>query len=259
MKSTSESIASSMDCEDIDLVNYLPYILQDFKSIGADPGVIVNLVKKNMKNYPSLKVLDLGCGKGTVSTELAKELNSFCHGIDAVEGFIKEAALFATESGVEDNCIFETADIRTKVAELRGYDVILFASTGPLFGDYESSIKGVLPALAKDGIIIMDDWYKNDNDKFEHPRLVTKAEILRQATSAGAELIDEFVHEQSAEVGDGYSQEYENLKKRCLELSEMHPEKREMFMRYVSKQSEEYDVLRNKVICSAMVFKKIIQ
>lgn len=259
MKSTSESIASSMDCEDIDLVNYLPYILQDFKSIGADPEVIANLVKKHMKNYPSLKVLDLGCGKGTVSTELAKELNCFCHGIDAVDGFISEARTFAKEKGVDDNCFFETADIRTKTSELKDYDVIIFASTGPLFGDYESSIKGVLPALAKDGIIIMDDWYKKDNDKFEHPGLVTKTEILRQATSAGAELLDEFIHEQSAEIGDGYSQEYENLKKRCLELSEMHPEKRDMFISYISKQSEEYDVLRNKVICSAMVFKKIIQ
>ena len=257
MNSIIESVASSMDCDNVELVEYLPYILQDFTEIGACPEVITDLVKRNTHNYPSLKILDLGCGKGSVSIELARGLNCFCHGIDAVEGFIKEAKLFASEKGVGDQCIFETADIRERTKELKDYNVIVLAATGPLFGDYESTLKGVLPCLANDGIVIMDDWYKIKNDNFTHVRLFEKQEILRQAEAAGMLLSDEHIHEKTTELGNSYSEEYENLKKRCHELTQMHPQKAEMFKNYVNKQSEEYQILQNNVICSALVFRKI--
>src|SRR3989339_129171 len=254
MNSIIESVASSMDCDNLELVEYRPYILQDFKEIGACPGVILDLVKRNTHNYPALKILDLGCGKGSVSIELARGLNCFCHVIDAVEGFIKEAIIFASEKGVSEQCFFETADIRERTKDLKDYNVILLASTGPLFGDYESTLKGVSPCLAIDGIVIMDDWYKIKNDNFTHVRLFEKQEILRQAEAAGMLLSDEHIHEKSTELGNSYSEEYENLKKRCQELAQIHPQKAEMFNSYVNKQKEEYQILKNNVICSALVF-----
>jgi predicted ATP-grasp superfamily ATP-dependent carboligase len=49
---------------------------------------------------------------------------------------------------------------------------------------------------------------------------------------------------------------YKNLKKRCQELIEIHPEKRNLFVDYVRKQEEEIEVLETKSTCSIMLFGK---
>jgi len=86
MKTLEESIVAGMDCQNTAIVPFLPYILQDFWTLGTPPEIVINFIKKHCKNYPNLNVLDLGCGKGAVSVKLAAALKCNCHGI---EGIIK--------------------------------------------------------------------------------------------------------------------------------------------------------------------------
>ncbi len=104
MKSLEESVATSLDCSGNSLLPYLPYILQDFWEIGASPEVIIDLIRKHKKNYSTLDVLDLGCGKGAVSIKVALELRCRCLGIDALSEFIDEARRRAQEYHVTSMC-----------------------------------------------------------------------------------------------------------------------------------------------------------
>lgn len=112
MKTLEECVVTAMDGSDKELFPFIPYILQDLWEIGADPNVIIKLVKKYFTGHANLHILDLGCGKGAVSIKLAKSLHCNCHGIDAIPQFIETAIQKANECEVGQRCKFETGDIR---------------------------------------------------------------------------------------------------------------------------------------------------
>ena len=91
MKSVEESVVAAMDGTDKELFPYLPYILQDLWEIGADPEIITRLIERHSINPGSLKILDLGCGKGVISIKAAKRFGCTCYGIDAIPEFIADA------------------------------------------------------------------------------------------------------------------------------------------------------------------------
>jgi hypothetical protein len=87
-KSLEESIIAAMDGQNIDLIKYLPYILQDFLEIVTSPEEIIKIIRKYKTNYSSLNVFDLGSGKGTAFIKIASELGRKCFGIDAIDDFV---------------------------------------------------------------------------------------------------------------------------------------------------------------------------
>ncbi len=255
MKTLEESVVISMDGSDKELFLFLPYILQDIWEIGSSPEVIIKLIRKYKKDFSNLKLLDLGCGKGAVSVRLAKEVKCNCVGIDAIKEFIKEANNKAKEYRVEKLCRFEVGDIRESVKELKDFDIIIVGAIGPVFGDYYSTLTTLSKCLKQDGIIIIDDGYIEDDSSFTHSLMEKKSTILKQISEAGMRLLDEvIIKEDEIKNSDDYI--FANLKKRCNELIEKHPDKIRLFENYIKKQEEENDVLETKVVCSTMVIMK---
>lgn len=255
-KSTVESVAAAMGCFDLELVNYLPYILQDFWEMGSDPEVIIELVRKHAGGIASLKVLDLGCGKGAVSVKLAKALGCSCLGIDAVPGFISFAGSKSKEYGVDHLCRFEVGDIREIIKSPGKFDVIILGSIGAVFGDYTETLAALVPRLEEEGMIIADDGYVEDGSSYSHPQVYRRSELLRQLDFAGALLADERVSLGEARVMETYDKEFELLSRRCRELSELYPTKASLFEGYLKQQDEEYRDLKSEIICSTMVIKR---
>ncbi|MDR0332013.1 MAG: class I SAM-dependent methyltransferase [Dysgonamonadaceae bacterium] len=251
MKTLEESIAVAMDVQETAIVPFLSYILQDFWEIGTSPEIVINLVQKHCQDYSTLRVLDLGCGKGAVSVKLAATLNCNCLGIDGVSGFIETAKEKAREYNVEKLCQFETGDIREKIKELDKFDVIVLGAIGQVFGNYYETLITLMKHLAPEGIIIIDDAYIEDSSTFQHPAILSRRELLMQIKQAKMELIDEYIGGET-----GASEEFENLKKRCEELIIKYPEKSALFENYIQIQADEYNVLENEVICLTMVVKK---
>lgn len=255
MISLEESVTIAMDGSDIELFNYLPYILQDLWELGSDPENIINLVQKYTKDYSKLKVLDLGCGKGAVSIKLAQKLKCKCLGIDAIKKFINEAIKKSEEYKVESLCKFEIGDIRIKVNELSGYDVIILGSIGPVFGNFYDTLSSITKCLKEDGFIIIDDGYIEDKSTFTHPLIQKKKLIFKQIFDAGMELIDEYIiKDQFIKETDEYI--FEKVKNRCIELIKKHPDKRKLFDDYIKQQEYENIVLEKKIVCSTMVIRK---
>ncbi|MCL2313041.1 MAG: class I SAM-dependent methyltransferase [Firmicutes bacterium] len=254
MKTLEESIATAMDSQDVAIVPFLPYILQDFWEIGTPSDTVINLVQKHCKNHSTLNVLDLGCGKGAVSVKLAATLKCNCYGIDGIPEFIKTSKEKTREYGVDKLCRFEIGDIREKINTLDKFDVIILGAIGQVFGDYYATLITLSQHLTTEGIIIINDAYIEDSSTFQHLAILHCQELLRQIELAEMELIDEFTSEYS-EFYDS-AKEMENIIIRCEELKIKYPEKYSLFENYIQKQIDEYGVLENDVIGSIMVCKR---
>jgi cyclopropane fatty-acyl-phospholipid synthase-like methyltransferase len=256
MKSLEDCVVTAMDGSDRGLFPYFPYILQDLWEIGADPDVIISLITKHAKAFPNLHVLDLGCGKGAVSIRIAQKLNCRCYGIDAIPEFIDEAYKKAVEYRVDHLCKFEINDIRERIKTLPCFDIIILGSIGPVFGDYQATLTALSNCLAMNGLFIIDDGYIENNSDFTHTLIQKQETVHRQIRASGMQLVDEWVMDKN-EIKDSDDYIFNHLNKRCSELIDRYPDKRRLFENYIKKQEEENGVLENKVICSAMVIKRI--
>jgi cyclopropane fatty-acyl-phospholipid synthase-like methyltransferase len=256
VKTIEESVVIAMDGTDKELFPFLPYILQDVWEIGADPEAIIKLITKYCNHIPELKVLDLGCGKGVVSVKLSQKFGCTCYGIDAIPEFVEFARQKASEFNVNHLCTFETGDIREKVKNLSGYDVVILGAIGPVFGDYFLTLSTLEKCVTENGIFIIDDGYINDDSDFSHPLMYKKSDILQQLEKAGMYLVENDVMDRD-DIKDSDDYIFENLRRRCFELIEKFPDKQNLFLSYIKKQEVENDVLENKVIGTTFVIKKI--
>jgi hypothetical protein len=59
VESLEAKVVKSLDGEDNELYNFIPYLLQDLWEIGSSPEVIINMVKKHI-GKSNISVLDLG-------------------------------------------------------------------------------------------------------------------------------------------------------------------------------------------------------
>lgn len=258
MKTLEECVVIAMDGTDTELFPLLPYILQDIWEIGACPDVIIRLMRKHCSNPAGLKVLDLGCGKGAVSVKVSMELGCYCYGIDAVAEFIAFAEQKAAEYEVSHLCTFETGDIREKVKNLQGFDVVILGAIGPVFGDYFSTLSILGNCIHENGIFIIDDGYIDDDSDFNHPLIFRKADILQQIEKSGMCLVeDAIISRDDIKESDDYI--FGHLKKRCSELIERFPDKEGLLLDYINRQEVENGVLENKITCSTMVIRKKVE
>lgn len=254
MKTLEESIAAAMDVkQDTALIPFLPYIFQDFWELGTPPEIVTDLIRKHGRNYAALRVLDVGCGKGAVSVQLAAALKCNCYGIDGIPEFIEASRAKAREYGVDTLCRFEVGDVREKIKTLGKFDVIIVGATGPIFGDYQTALAALSGHLADDGFIIVEEAYIDDASEFQHPPYLLRKDLVDQFSRAGMELVDETVLKYS-EVAD-ISWEMETISRRCRELEAKYPEKSSLFENYIQNQAAENDALENELTGSAMVVK----
>jgi len=101
MSTVEEKPAKSLTAESVELIPYLPYLLQDLWELGSSPPDIISLITKHADVSGQPTVLDLACGKGAVSIQLAKELGCQTKGIDLIPEFIDFAPKKAQGYSVE--------------------------------------------------------------------------------------------------------------------------------------------------------------
>lgn len=255
MITVEESIITTMDGSEKDILPFITYIMQDLWEIGANPESIIKLIEKNFTDCSKIEVLDLGCGKGAVSVKAAKSLRCRCHGIDAIPEFIEYARKKAIEYEVEHLCKFETGDIRERVFCMTGYDVIVLGAIRPVFGDYLKTLTTLENCLKRTGIFVIDDGYIKDDCDYSHPLIQKHKDIIKQVELAEMEISEENVFTRKVIINSN-DNIYECIKKRCSELINKHPDKKELFENYIKKQREENNVLENHTVCSTIVIKK---
>lgn len=254
MKSLNESILESLDGSQIELLTYLPFLLQDLREIGANPSTMISLIKQYIKQ-DKLSILDLGCGKGAVSIKIAQEMNCTILGIDAFNEFIKSAQDFAKELNVDNKCKFEVDDIRIRINELSGFDIAILGAIGPVLGDLKTTLMVTSKSLKSEGYVLLDDGYIDDKSKTNYDRCLRKTEFYSQIKEAGFEIIhEEIFSKDMLEDSDSYI--YDSIKMRANELIKNLPDKRDLIEGYLKSQELENQMLENEIVTGTWLLKK---
>ncbi len=259
MKTTDESVIESvvvaMDGKEKDIFPFIPYLVQDLWEFGTDAELVIKLIYQHQKEYSKLKILDLGCGKGPVSIKIAKEFNCQCWGIDAVEEFIHYAIKKAEEYQVSEICHFSVGDIRQEIKNLAEFDIVILGAIGPVLGDYYTTLTLLSPLLKKNGMVIMDDAYVDNDGDASHPLILRKSEILKQISHAGMNIIQELIMDKDY-IEKSNNQIFKTIKNRARELEDKYPDKKTLFQNYIKAQEEENESMENSLTCSVMLIGK---
>jgi SAM-dependent methyltransferase len=251
-----ENITAAMEDFDVNLIKYYPYLFQDFWELGTATEEIISLIKKHKLDYSNLTVLDLGSGKGAVSIKIASKLKCRCFGIDGLDDFVTYANNKAKEYSVDNICTFEANDIRIRIETLEKYDIIVLGAIGPVLGDFYCTLSKLQGHLNKDGIVIMNEGYIEDNCTTDYPNVLKKGDILKQINKAEMEIIDSITGDEFSEIEGRFENEVNNLEKRCMELIEKYPNDKILLLEYIRKQKELYKKLTDEVISVIFVMKK---
>ena len=256
-RETEEKLARSLTAETTELIPFLPYLLQDFWALGSDPDNVAGLVKKHVGLSENTKILDLACGKGAVSVKIAQTLQVKVKGIDIMPAFTEVAEQKAREHNINDLCEFVVGDINEAVKNEKDYDGVIFAAAGNLLGGPAETLNKLKSTIKQGGHILIDADYIPDNGKQEDVkynacRYFTEKQWAGLIEEAGLELI-ETVSGDSPDGDSGMAL----ITARANELIEKYPDKKDMFMGYLSSQQNEYIDIKNSLVCVTLVLKKL--
>ena len=229
-----------------ELIPFIPYLLQDLFELGSSPDIIINILS-SLHLGKKTKVLDLACGKGAVSIQIAQRLGFSCKGIDLFKPFIEIAKVKALEAAVQHLCKFEVNDINNVIFKEKNYDVLILAAAESLLGEVDEAIGKLRNCVVDGGIIIYDGAFLNQSSSLDNPdySVIKKyADTTKQLTSFGDEIIKEVIvtSEETMKINNTYN---DVIRMRANELALIHPDKKKLLFDYVKKQEDECSIIEN--------------
>ena len=243
MQTFDEKLARSLSAESVELIPYLPYLLQDLWELGSSSKDIMDMITKHIHLSKETRVLDLACGKGAVSVNLAKNLGCMVKGIDIIPDFIDYAINKAQEFGVGELCEFVVGDITKSVQTEKGFDIVILGAVGDVLGNSEETITLLKNTVKKGRYIMIDDAYGNEKTNVKYP---TREQWLALFNNTGVRLIDEKMITDEELVSLNHEQQ-ELIVKRANELKAEMPERAPLFDSYIRSQQSECDELENEI------------
>ena len=254
---TEENLARSLTAETTGLIPFLPYLLQDLWELGSSPRDVIKLLKTHVSLSPDTKILDLACGKGAVSINIAQYLGLNTHGIDIIPEFIEYAAQKAHQLNVSHLCSFSVDDATEAVSAAKNYDCTIFGAAGNILGTPQETLAKLSATVKPGGHIIIDEGYLPDNStnaqvKYKNYEYLTREQWLSLFKLNNLTLLEEL---QNTEDYD-FDSDNAAIAQRADELSEKYPEKREMFESYVQSQLNECEDLENNIIAVTWILQK---
>ena len=243
MSKVEEKLAKSLTAESTELIPYLPYLLQDLWELGSSPKDIIDMISNHLQVSEETKILDLACGKGAVSVQVAKAFECKVKGIDIIKDFIDYADKKALEHGVEDLCQFQVGDINEEVVVEKGFDIVILGAVGDVLGSPLETILKLKNTVKSMGYIFIDDAYGNDGSNETY---YSREEWLLFFKKAKVKLLDEKfnIDEELKNIND---EQQLLIVKRVEELKDKYPDKAHLFDNYIKSQREECDELENEI------------
>jgi ubiquinone/menaquinone biosynthesis C-methylase UbiE len=254
-----EKLACSLTgAKTTEIIQFLPYLFQDFWELGSDPVIMEELIVKHIRLSENTRMLDLGCGKGAVSVRIARKLGIKVKGIDLIPEFIEFAMQKATEFSVDTLCNFSVGDINKAVETETGYDCVVFGAVGNVLGSPTETLTKLKATIRDGGFILMDEAYlpeggKQESIKYDYEYL-TERQWLGIFDRVGLELVESDYREGTANLSSDSGMAA--ITERASELVDKHPDKKDMFDEFVSNQQNEYDDIENSLVCVTWLLKK---
>ncbi|MFT5114592.1 MAG: ubiquinone/menaquinone biosynthesis C-methylase UbiE [Parasphingorhabdus sp.] len=135
--------------------------IEGYASISAE-------IMDRRKTGEDLRVLDVGCGFGDCTIEIARRLGEggACYGVDCASNFIKECELDAQRAAV-DNARFFVADVERD--NLNGPYDEAFARFGTMFFNMPGlAMKNIRASLKPGGKFTQIVWRKREDNPWLH-------------------------------------------------------------------------------------------
>ena len=157
-----ESVKQSLELTSHRLIDFLPFLYQDFKELGSNTGYMIELIDELQKTAPDKRVLDLCCGKGATLITLAKHFNWRGIGVEVVSDFVQQATMDAFSQRLRGQVEFVREDISTFLdRNTEPFDVIVFPACTDVLGDRVESLDILSQHIKDDGFILVESDYKS--------------------------------------------------------------------------------------------------
>ena len=244
---TQQSVANSLEVEK-NILPYISYLLQDLWALGSSVDQILDLVSTLPLSSDTTKVLDLGCGKGAVSVQIASNFGFDVVGVDAMPEFLEDAYKKSSEYQVSDLCTFIEQDILTYVTDKHNFDIVILASLGGILGSNKNTIKKLRTQVRPGGYVVIDDGYLKKRELlnrkgYKHYQNYEKT--VEELTMFNDRLLSEIpTTEVSLKINNEYLKVIEN---RSSELIDQYPELEKDLNNYLDLQREECDILNSEI------------
>jgi len=258
IKEVEEKLACSLTAETTELLPFLPYLLQDLWELGSSPRDMIRLIKKHMPISENSKILDLACGKGAVSINIAKELGVKVYGFDLIPEFIEYSIQKAKELDVGKLCHFAVDDANEVVDMEKNYDCVIFGAAGNILGTPQETLVKLMKTVKTNGYIIIDEAYLpdgggNENVQYKNYDYLTHKQWLDLFKDNELKLVEEVANVEEYD----FDSDNKAIAARANELIEKYPEKRAIFEGYIQSQLNECDDLENNVVAVTWMLQKL--
>jgi 2-polyprenyl-3-methyl-5-hydroxy-6-metoxy-1,4-benzoquinol methylase len=244
---SQKSVANSLETEE-KLLPYMPYLLQDLWAIGCSVDQILNLITKLDLPTGTVNILDLGCGKGALSVQIAARFGFNVTGADAMPEFLRVAEEKSNEYNVASLCTFINEDILNFAANNHDFNIVILAALGGIFGNNKTTIEKLRTQVSPGGYIIIDDGYLKKRDTLNRKGYAycrNYEDTVKEFTFFNDSLISEI---STTEFSKKINAEYlEAIEKRYAELITQHPQMKNELKNYLDLQREECEILNSEL------------
>jgi SAM-dependent methyltransferase len=244
-----EKLAKSLTAETIDLLPFLPYLLQDLWELGSSPSDIVALIQKHILISENTTILDLACGKGAVSIRAAQVLKTKVKGVDIIPDFIKYAERKAIEHGVDLFCRFAIEDINETIKVPQNFDCVIFGAVGNVLGTPQETMMKLKNVIKPKGYIVIDDAYLKSEGvtdiKYQNYDYLTYDQWLKIFEEAGLTIVDGITSNDDDSKNDFNTR---LIASRADGLIKQYPLQKKLFEEYIQSQKNECEDLENSLV-----------
>lgn len=240
MRTEEEMVAYALEADPV-LLPYLPELLADLEELGSDAEQLASVVAE-LELPANASGIDLGCGKGAVTIELASELDLNLLGIELFEPFVAHCVDLAEAEGVSDRCRFLHGDVAKLAGTMDPVDLVVFAALGDVLGRLDETVGIIRQYVKPGGYLVISDAFVRDDGSADFPgfeQYAKRKETLARLTSHGDELIREVTAPRMELTEDEEEDEGALIATRATMLAMQHPDMTEAFMEFAATQSTE--------------------
>lgn len=242
-KNMDDMISKSLEVEK-KLLPHMPFLLQDMWALGSAVNHIIDMIQSLNLPPDKTKVLDLGCGKGGVSVQIAAKFGYKVVGIDAMGDFLEYARKKAEEMHVGDLCQFLKMDILEYVSCKHDFDIVILASLGGILGSIKDTVYSLKNQVRANGFMLIDDGHFKEGHEIErsgYEHYKDHENTIKELTRYGDHLIEEI---DTTEVSKRINEEYlKAITVRGEQLMETLPDLRQTIQNYIDLQKEECEYI----------------
>jgi len=245
MEENLDSVVKSLSGNNNELLEFLPYLLQDLFELGGDSNYTINLIEKNFPSgIQNFNVLDLCCGKGAILLQISQKFNCIGTGVDLFPTFISDAKKYSLDFNLQHKLDFKVMNITEAVKTFQNFDIVLFGNDTDVLGNEIQSLSKIKNCSRSNGYIVFD--YIN----------IVNSEFENELKNVGLKIIDCILIEKKEIKRINYENNTK-IKKRSSELILQFPNKKKLFEDYVKSQEQESLEFEQNLNWTKLLLKKL--